>query len=146
MTSESFTAVAWLQTLAARGVSVTLRNNRVWLHPANAFSDLSDNELLFLRHHRASIKEAIRAGVWSSLTRSDDDVCSGRNPTVAFDTTSAQTAVPSEQPESVPPNKTDPSMWALHPPTLDEWRAREARPRLESPRLPDSTIFGNKGE
>lgn len=56
------TATSWLQGLAARGVGVTLRNGRLVLHPARAYKELTDAELLTLRHHRASIKDIVRAG------------------------------------------------------------------------------------
>lgn len=52
----------WLKGLAARGVSVTLRNNRLWIHPGHAYKELADNELLFLRHNRKDIKTAVREG------------------------------------------------------------------------------------
>lgn len=55
----------WVRTLRARGVSVTLRNNRLWLQPAIAHSQLSDDELLFLRHHRAAIKAVVSGGDFS---------------------------------------------------------------------------------
>jgi hypothetical protein len=57
------TATAWLRALKARGVNATLRNNRLWLHPASAYGALSDDELLTLRHHRQEIKDLIRSGV-----------------------------------------------------------------------------------
>lgn len=56
-------AMSWLQALASRGVTVTLRNNRLWLHPASAHRALSDDEVLVLRHHRHAIKDAIKAGI-----------------------------------------------------------------------------------
>lgn len=49
-------AAAWLATLQARGVRVELRKNRIWFSPPNAYKDLSDDELLVLRHHRDDIK------------------------------------------------------------------------------------------
>ena len=59
-------ATSWLQTLAARGVTVTVVNNRVGIHPYGAFSELADDELLFLRHNREAIKAAVRAGFTAS--------------------------------------------------------------------------------
>ncbi len=56
------TATLWLEGLAARGVSVTVRNNRLCLHPARAYKDLTDDEVLALRHHRAAIKDVVNAG------------------------------------------------------------------------------------
>ncbi|HXG86738.1 MAG TPA: hypothetical protein VNJ02_00265 [Vicinamibacterales bacterium] len=52
---------AWVATLRARGVSVFVRNNRLWLQPAGAYKALSDEELIVLRHNRAEIK-AIASG------------------------------------------------------------------------------------
>jgi hypothetical protein len=66
------TATSWLQTLAARGVTVTLRNNRIDIHPYIAFSQLSDEELLFLRHNREAIKAVVRAG-FAAPTVSEND-------------------------------------------------------------------------
>jgi len=56
------TARCWLEGLAARGVAVTVRGNKLVLHPAVAYKDLTDAELLTLRHHRAEIKAVIASG------------------------------------------------------------------------------------
>jgi hypothetical protein len=55
-------ATSWLEGLAARGVTVTVRNNRLWLHPASAHRSLTDDEVLTLRHHRSEIKALVREG------------------------------------------------------------------------------------
>jgi hypothetical protein len=55
-------ASAWVQTLEDRGVTVTVRNNRLWLHPASAHAALSDDEVLTLRHCRQEIKSLVRGG------------------------------------------------------------------------------------
>lgn len=55
-------AASWLEGLAARGVTVTVRNNRLWLHPASAHRALTDAEVLTLRHHRSEIKALVREG------------------------------------------------------------------------------------
>jgi hypothetical protein len=53
---------SWLEALTARGVKVTLRGNRLWLHPPEAYHTLTDDELLTLRHHRAAIKARLIDG------------------------------------------------------------------------------------
>ena len=55
-------ATSWLEGLAARGVAVTVRGNKLVLHPAVAYKDLTDAELLTLRHHRPEIKAVIASG------------------------------------------------------------------------------------
>jgi hypothetical protein len=54
---------SWLQALAVRGVTVTVRNNRIWLHPSSAYRALTDAEVITLRHHRQAIKDAVKAGI-----------------------------------------------------------------------------------
>jgi hypothetical protein len=61
-------ATAWLQALAARGVSVSLRGNRLELHPPTAYKALTDAELITLRHHREDIKAVVRAGLPSEAS------------------------------------------------------------------------------
>jgi hypothetical protein len=56
-------ATAWLRGLAARGVTVTIRNGRLCLHPAAAHKSFTDAEVLTLRHHRGEIKAAVAAGI-----------------------------------------------------------------------------------
>lgn len=53
---------AWLEGLAARGITFTERNGRLRCHPERAYKTLSDEEIIFLRHHRAEIRDALRAG------------------------------------------------------------------------------------
>ena len=56
-------AVEWLQKLEARGVIVTLGpTGRLRLTPARAYRELSDEEVLFLRHHREAIKRVVGGG------------------------------------------------------------------------------------
>ena len=62
-------AASWLRGLAARGVRVTLHRNRIRLHPASAYRALTDAEILTLRHHRAAIKELVRAGIPLDVVR-----------------------------------------------------------------------------
>lgn len=54
-------AVAWVVTLVARGVTLRLRGKgqRLELVPGRAYGELSDGELLTLRHHREAIKEVV---------------------------------------------------------------------------------------
>jgi hypothetical protein len=56
-------AVSWVQALQARGVVLSVRNNRLWLRPENAYKQQSDEELLTLRHHRREIIDIVRSGV-----------------------------------------------------------------------------------
>ena len=60
-------ALSWVQTLQARGVGLRLRNNRLELRPAHAYKELSDQELLTLRHHRGDIKRVVRDGHFEAL-------------------------------------------------------------------------------
>lgn len=55
-------ARAWVSTLRGRGVDVALRGNRLALKPPHAYGQLSDAELLVLRHHRDAIKAVVAAG------------------------------------------------------------------------------------
>jgi len=59
----SSAARAWLEGLAARGVTVSLRGNRLELRPPSAYKLLTDDELITLRHHREDIKAIVRAGL-----------------------------------------------------------------------------------
>src|SRR5437762_2426023 len=69
------TPAAWVATLRARGVTLELRGNRLTLRPTNAYKELSDAELLTLRHHREEIKAIVKTGgaavVVSPPTRND---------------------------------------------------------------------------
>jgi hypothetical protein len=56
-------AVTWLHQLAARGITTQLVKGRLRHFPASAYKLLTDDELIFLRHHRDDIKAALRAGV-----------------------------------------------------------------------------------
>lgn len=69
MTDTKDVATSWLHGLASRGVTCTIRNGRLWLHPASAHRALTDAEVLTLRHHRAAIKDAIKAGVSFDVVR-----------------------------------------------------------------------------
>lgn len=55
-------AHVWISRLRERGITVALRGNRLWLQPASAYKQLTDEELLFLRHNREVIKLAVREG------------------------------------------------------------------------------------
>lgn len=57
-------ARAWVQALQARGVRLTVRNGRLSLHPASAYKQQSDEELLTLRHCRSEIKALVASGVY----------------------------------------------------------------------------------
>jgi len=56
-------ATTWLEGLAARGIAVTVRGNKLVAHPASSYKDLTDAELIVLRHHRAEIKARLQAGI-----------------------------------------------------------------------------------
>jgi hypothetical protein len=55
-------ARSWLAGLARRGITFTERNGRLRCHPASGYKLLTDDELIFLRHHRPDIKAALKAG------------------------------------------------------------------------------------
>lgn len=63
MTDNTTLAASWLQGLAARGITFTERNGRLRCHPERAYKTLSDDDIIFLRHHRAEIRDALHAGV-----------------------------------------------------------------------------------
>ncbi|HUQ71163.1 MAG TPA: hypothetical protein VM165_16670 [Planctomycetaceae bacterium] len=52
----------WLDALAARGITFTVRNGRLRCHPDRAYGTLADDEIIFLRHHRADIRTLINNG------------------------------------------------------------------------------------
>ncbi len=53
---------ALLDRLAARGLRVVLRNNRLWILPAKAFAVLLEADRAAIREHRAAIKDLVRNG------------------------------------------------------------------------------------
>jgi hypothetical protein len=55
-------AISWIRDLQARGVRLELHRGRLWLYPASAYKELSDTELLTLRHHRAEIMALVSCG------------------------------------------------------------------------------------
>ncbi len=60
----------------ARGVTLTVRNNRLSMHPPSAYSALSDEELLILRHHREVIKQVVRrGGTYAATTHEPAPAC-----------------------------------------------------------------------
>jgi hypothetical protein len=52
----------WIAGLARRGISVTVVNNRLRTDPPKAYAQLTDIELLFLRHNKVAIKLAVVNG------------------------------------------------------------------------------------
>jgi hypothetical protein len=78
MTDDTTLATAWLEGLAARGIAVALRNGRLAYRPPSGFKQLTDDEVIFLRHHRAEIREALLAGPPVQVATSE-----GVAPTVA---------------------------------------------------------------
>jgi hypothetical protein len=73
MSEHEDMTVAWLQDLAACGVSVSLRKNRLWLQPASAYRHLTDDQLIYLRHHRDEIKAAVRGNAVDSPVSKPDE-------------------------------------------------------------------------
>ena len=69
MTEDKGVVMSWLEGLAARGVSVSVRNGRLELRPARAYKELTDAELLTLRHHRQEIKAVVKAGTPFDVVR-----------------------------------------------------------------------------
>ncbi len=62
-------AADWLRGLDVRGVSVSLRRgSRLELRPASAYKQMSDHELIVLRHHRIAIKQLVASGAWQSMS------------------------------------------------------------------------------
>ena len=49
--------------LRARGVTLRVRNNRLWLLPPHAYKTLSDEDRAILRHHRDELKAIAEAGL-----------------------------------------------------------------------------------
>ncbi len=63
--SEVKVAAEWLRTLAERGVTVGLRRgSRLELRPASAYKQMTDAEMIVLRHHRIAIKQLVAEGGW----------------------------------------------------------------------------------
>ena len=62
-TQTDITPVDWVTTLRQRGVTLELKGNRLVLRPASAYKDLSDAELLTLRHHREEIKTIVKSAI-----------------------------------------------------------------------------------
>ena len=62
MTDDTALATSWLQGLASRGITTRLVNGRIRHFPASAYKQLTDDEVITLRHHRAEIRDALRAG------------------------------------------------------------------------------------
>jgi hypothetical protein len=89
MSEQLEMALEWMRDLGARGISVSLRKNRLWLQPASAYRHLTDDQLIFLRHHRDAIKDAVRAG----------------NVVASVDSPVSKPDEPIEQPEQVAPSQ-----------------------------------------
>jgi hypothetical protein len=61
--SQQLDAIGFVAALRAKGVTLAVRNNRLWLLPAKAFSELTDAELVAMRRHRGEIKAIVSRGV-----------------------------------------------------------------------------------
>jgi hypothetical protein len=98
-TSEPSTAfasaIAWLQGLASRGITVGIRNGRLHLHPERSYKELTDSELIYLRHHRAEIKACIETApltaepLVSQTTTAEPVIIDRRRVTASGDSTSS---------------------------------------------------------
>lgn len=55
-------AISWIRGLQARGVRLELHRGQLRMYPGNAYRELSDQELLQLRHHRDEIKALVSVG------------------------------------------------------------------------------------
>ncbi len=61
-------AADWLRGLDVRGITVSLRGGkRLELRPASAYKQMSDAEMIVLRHHRDQIKQLVASGAWQSM-------------------------------------------------------------------------------
>jgi hypothetical protein len=95
----------WLAGLAARGITVTMRKNRLSLHPADAYKSLTADELLTLRDCRPAIKAAVKAGTtvttrpigWPREDAIDDETAVEKSPCT-------QAAVPPPPPQPIDRN------------------------------------------
>ena len=59
-TALSDAAVAWVETLLARGVTLQLGGKRVIYHPKSAYNAMSNAERATLKEHKAVIVEVLR--------------------------------------------------------------------------------------
>ena len=57
-------ALAWLDSIASKGITATVRKGKLMLHPGkpNPYNRLTDAETITLRHHRPEIIAAIESG------------------------------------------------------------------------------------
>lgn len=54
---------AFARALLARGITLTIRNGRLWVQPGRAYQhDLTDDERAFYRDHRDALKRLVAAG------------------------------------------------------------------------------------
>ena len=49
--------------LAANGVTLKVRNGRLWIQPARAYGEMSDEDRAIIRHHRAELKSIAAGGM-----------------------------------------------------------------------------------
>ena len=56
MTVISAVAEEWAARQAARGVTLKVRNGRLWLRPGAAYKEMSDTDRAFLRRRRDELK------------------------------------------------------------------------------------------
>lgn len=110
------TAIAWIDALTARGVTLVLRGRRIGYHPKSAYGGLTDQERATLKAHKTAIVTALRDR-YNGLARGEQVA-----PPPMPD------AVPPVVPEPEPPQETcpgcnrapcigieHPAFYALHP-------------------------------
>ncbi len=56
-------AARWVVSLKMRNIEVQLRSNRLWILPAKAYKQLTDEERAIKRHYLAEIKAIVRDGL-----------------------------------------------------------------------------------
>ena len=54
-------ALSWIQGLQARGVTLVAKGKQLRFYPGSAYSNLTDDESLVLRHNKQAIMDAVRA-------------------------------------------------------------------------------------
>jgi hypothetical protein len=69
VTDNTALATSWLEQLAARGITARLVNGRIRYYPAKSYGQLTGDEIVFARDHRAAIKAVITAGVSFDVVR-----------------------------------------------------------------------------
>ena len=61
-------AVAWIEALTARGVSLTTRGKQLVMTPRTAYAEMSNDERRTLKLHKAAIVAIVEAGKYATAT------------------------------------------------------------------------------